>query len=268
MYLKFTFWRRGSYLIPWADKMDASVPLITVCVAVGIMGLFGTLSSLPVLVRNRTENPIFRLLIGLTVADAGVLVSLSLLVPIYAGWTCNWPRVLVRAPHHAYRYFYFCSIYLTVLLSLDRYLVTSRPLMMRRINYKKLQRRLIAAVFAGVLLLVVPDVLANELYYIGCSHHEVYSRGTQQDNGTNQTDFLTFLCNSTDQCLHEIDNVTSWTAWRMLFNFGENCSIRSASLLTHSDPLEPLKRYYCEDHRITYNGVNFIPMQDFENCYR
>ncbi len=253
--------------------MDAFViPLIAVVLiivgsVVGTLGLFGTLSSLFVLVRNQAGNMIFRLLIGLTVADAGVLVSLFLLI---TSWIWPWPRRFSLAPLHAYRYFYFCSIYLTVLLSLDRYLVTSRPVMMRRINYKNLQRRLIASVFAVVLPFVVPDVLGHDLYYNACSHHEVYSEGTQQNNGTNQTDFLTFLCNSTDQCLHEIDNVTSTAAWKMLFNFGQNCSkscIWSTSVLTPSDPLKPLKRYYCEDVGISYHGVNRIPMQDFENCY-
>ncbi len=218
-----------------------------------ILGIIVNISSFLVLVRNRDGIPVSRVLLGLTVADTGVLVSVFAL-----SFRVYWWGTSLASAFTANRYFYFCSIYITVLLSLDRYVVTSRPLLVRRINHKKLQWRLVASVFVVAIPLVVPQFLSYTLYFDGCTHHTIFER--EPHNETQAGKFLEVLCNKSVQCELDTNNDTWWETLRLSGNL-------SSPEATSCDELEPLRRFYCEGDQTTFDGKKFTRRKEFEMCY-
>ncbi len=105
-----------------------------------------------------------RLLLALGVADLGVVTSVASRTLSYATYGNNW---LTKVVDWWFLYCYYCSIYITVLLSLDRYLHTAKAMLLRRIDYQSILKRLIVAVFAVMLLITLPHLLGNFVRY----HH-------------------------------------------------------------------------------------------------
>ncbi len=67
-------------------------------------------------------------------------------------------------------YCYYCSVYITVLLSLDRYLHTAKAMMLLRINYSRILKRAILGIFAVMLVVTLPHLLGSFVWYYHGSH--------------------------------------------------------------------------------------------------
>ena len=128
------------------------------------LGVFGNMSSLIVLGRHLKEIAGSRLLLGLAVADLGVVTSVASRILSYVTHGNNW---LTQVIDWCFLYCYYCSIYITVLLSLDRYLHTAKALLLRRIDYQRILKRVILAIFAVMLFVTLPHLLGNFVRY----HH-------------------------------------------------------------------------------------------------
>ncbi len=138
-----------------------------------ILGVFGNVSSLIVLGRHLKEIAGSRLLLALGVADLGVVTSVASLILSYATYGNNW---LTQVVDWWFLYCYDCSIYVTVLLSLDRYLHTAKAMLLRRIDYQRILKRVILAVFVVMLFISLPHLLGNFVRYphgphVGRSRH-------------------------------------------------------------------------------------------------
>ncbi len=129
-----------------------------------VLGILGNVSSLVVLIRHLKEIAGSRLLLALAVADLGVVISVASRTLAYVTYNSNW---LTQVLDWWFLYCYYCSTYLTVLLSLDRYLHTAKPMLLLRINYQKILKRGILGVFAAMLLITLPNFLAIFVHY----HH-------------------------------------------------------------------------------------------------
>ncbi len=147
--------------------------ILSVEIALCVLGAVGNISSFAVLLRHRDEIAASRILLGLTAADTGVLLSLISNASLGIIFICGIPVSDGFYTRRAYEYFYICSIYMTVVVSVDRYLVTSRPLMMRRLNHKAIQWRaqLVVAIVSAIMLL--PEIISRHVYIDGCTSHMV-----------------------------------------------------------------------------------------------
>ncbi len=126
-----------------------------------ILGILGNVSSLVVLIRHLEEIAGFRLLVALAVADLGVVISVAshtLAIVTYNNW-------LTQVLDWWFLYCYYCSIYMTVLLSLDRYLHTALSMLLWKIDYHHLLKRAIVSVFVILLLITLPHFLGNFVHY-------------------------------------------------------------------------------------------------------
>ncbi len=251
-----------------------------------MLGILANGSSFLVLVKNYKEIPASRLLIGLTLADTGVLIGLSLMgiIPILPDFDGQWKAQ--TAVIRCYRYFYFCSIYMTVLLSVDRYLVTSRPLKLRRIKYSRLQWGMQAAVFFVAILLVLPEFLGFAISSPTCRAHEVLTVVHSPDSVQLQRsnlNFINFLCSNTTKCMAEIVNDTAKEI--KVFRFHEGfCSSLLTPVPNEVDTLEPLKHLICngdstdfylntafqsqDETDVTWYHQNFPGAKEHKTCYR
>ncbi len=122
------------------------------------------MSSLVVLIRHLKEIAGSRLLLALAVADLGVVTSVASRTMAYVTYGNNW---LTQVLDWWFLYCCYCSIYVTILFSIDRYLHTAKSLLLRRINYHRLLKRAILAVFVTMLFIVLPHLLGNSVRY----HH-------------------------------------------------------------------------------------------------
>ncbi len=132
-----------------------------------VLGILGNVSSLVVLIRHLKEIAGSRLLLALAVSDLGVVISVASRTLAYVTYNNNW---LTQVLDWWFLYCYYCSIYITVLLSLDRYLHTAKSMLLRKIDYHRLLRRGILSVFAIVLLITLPHLLGNFVHYHHGSH--------------------------------------------------------------------------------------------------
>ncbi len=105
-----------------------------------VLGILGNLSSLIVLIRHLKEIAGSRLLLALAVADLGVVLSIASRTLSYVSYGNS---ALTRVLDWWFLYCYYCSIYLTVLLSVDRYLHTAKPFLLLRINYHSILKKVI-----------------------------------------------------------------------------------------------------------------------------
>ncbi len=94
-----------------------------------------------------------RLLLALAVADLGVVISVASRTLAYVTYNNNW---LTQVLDWWFLYCYYSSIYITVLLSMDRYLHTAKSLFLRKIDYQRILKRAILSVFAIMLLITLP----------------------------------------------------------------------------------------------------------------
>ncbi len=132
-----------------------------------VLGILGNVSSLVVLIRHLKEIAGSRLLLALAVADLGVVISVASRTLAYVTYNNNW---LTQVLDWWFLYCYYCSIYLTVLLSLDRYLHTAKSMLLLRINYQKILKRAILGVFGTMLLITLPNFLAIFVHYYHGTH--------------------------------------------------------------------------------------------------
>ncbi len=132
-----------------------------------VLGILGNMSSLVVLSRHLNQIAGSRLLFSLAVADLGVVTSIASRTLSYAAYGNNW---LTQVVDWCFLYFCYCSIYLTILLSIDRYLHTAKAMLLRRINYNRILKRTILAAFAVMLVITLPHLLGSFVKYHHGSH--------------------------------------------------------------------------------------------------
>ncbi len=132
-----------------------------------VLGVLGNVSALVVLKRHLNEIAGSRLLLALAVADLGVVSAIAFRTLSYV---TDGNSQLTQVIDWWFLYCYYCSIYLTILLSLDRYLHTAKSMFLRTINYKKILKRAILAVFAVMLVISLPHLLGTCVRYFYGSH--------------------------------------------------------------------------------------------------
>ncbi len=147
--------------------------ILAVEILVCVLGCLGNISSFLVLIRYRNDIPASRILVGLTAADTCLLLSLIANGTLGVMTIHGIVQVGTLHTEDVYEYFYISSIYMTVAVSVDRYLVTSRPLMMRRLNHKSLQWRvqLVVAIFSAAV--VLPEIVSQYVDIESCMHHVI-----------------------------------------------------------------------------------------------
>ncbi len=131
------------------------------------LGFIGNVSSLFVLLRHQKDIAGYRPLLALTVADLGVVLSIAWRTIAY--YTTGYSQQTLTAEWICL-YWYYCSIYFTILLSVDRCLSSAYPMLLLKIDYTKLQRRIIGAVFPAVFLITLPHLLGSTVTYHHGSH--------------------------------------------------------------------------------------------------
>ncbi len=144
----------------WPSVIWTSLRFFTV--AVCILGVIGNVSSMIVLKRKINDIAGSRVLLALAVADLGVVSSIAARTLAYVAY--GYVR-LTRILEWCFLYFYYCSIYLTVFLSLDRYVHTAKSMLLLRINYKRIVNRVICGIFAVALLISLPHLVGNFVRY-------------------------------------------------------------------------------------------------------
>ncbi len=147
---------------PWRWKAFHFSTLV-VCV----LGVLGNTSSLVVLKLNIKEIAGSRLLFALAVADLGVVSAIAFRTLSYVIYDNGQ---VTQVLEWLYLYWCYCSAYLTVLLGLDRYLHSAKSMLLRKIDYKKILRRSIIAVFASMLVISLPHLLGTCVHYFHGSH--------------------------------------------------------------------------------------------------
>ena len=182
------------------DLNSKIIIILSVEVAVCVLGAVGNISSFAVLLRHRDEVAASRILLGLTAADTGVLLSLICNASLGILYISGIPVSDEYYTRGAYEYFYICSIYMTVVVSVDRYLVTSRPLMMRRLNHKAIQWRAQIAVAIVSAIMVLPEIISRHVYIEGCTSHMVSQNVTPVEESISLRQTLCHLNSSLTSC--------------------------------------------------------------------
>ncbi len=127
-----------------------------------VLGVLGNMSSVVVLIRHLNEIPGSWLLLALAVADLGVVSAIAFRTLSYVTYGNNqFTQVL----EWWFLYCYYCSIYLTILLSLHRYLQHAKSKLLLKMNYKKILKRAVIAVFALMLVITLPHLLGSCVRY-------------------------------------------------------------------------------------------------------
>ncbi len=127
-----------------------------------VLGVLGNFSSLIVLKRHLNEIAGSRLLLALAVADLGVVSAIAFRTLSYV---TNRNSQLTQVLEWWFLYCYYCSIYLTVLLCLDRYIQSAKPKFFLKFNYKKILKRATGSVFAVMLVISLPYLLGTYVRY-------------------------------------------------------------------------------------------------------
>ncbi len=136
-------------------------------VAVCALGFIGNLSALTILVPHRKEIAGSRLWLTLDIADLGVVLSIAFRTLAYV--TCGYGQLALTA-EWAFLYWYYCSIYMTVFLSLDRCLSSANSMLLLKIDYSLLQKKIIVVIFSVAFLITLPHLLGNTVTYHYGSH--------------------------------------------------------------------------------------------------
>ncbi len=150
-------WMSGTSPAVWKALRFST---LTVCV----IGILGNISSVAVLGRHLSEIPGSRVLLALGIADLGVVTAVAAHILAYIVYGYS---KLTRVLEWLFLYFYYCSIYLTILLSLDRYMQSAKSMLLLKINYKRILKRVILSLFSVMLIVTVPHLLGNMIKY----HH-------------------------------------------------------------------------------------------------
>ncbi len=131
-------------------------------VVVCTFGILGNVSSVAVLRRHLSDIPGARLLLTLGIADLGVVTAVVMQILSYVAY--GYSR-LTKVLEWWFLYCYYCSIYVTVFLSVDRFLHTAKPMLLLKINYRRLQRRVISTIFGAMLIVSLPQLLGGFIKY-------------------------------------------------------------------------------------------------------
>ncbi len=148
-------WMSGTSPIVWKALQFST---LTVCV----LGILGNVSSVAVLGRHMSEIPGSMLLLALGIADLGVVTAVTARILAYV---VNGYSVFTRVLEWWFLYCYYCSIYLTILLSVDRYMQSAKSMLLLKINYKEILKRAILAVFGAMFVVALPHLLGNLIKY-------------------------------------------------------------------------------------------------------
>ena len=136
-------------------------------VAVCALGFIGNLSALTILVPHRKDIAGSRLLLTLAVADLGVVMSITFRTIAYVTYGYGQPTLTAE---WAFLYWYYCSIYMTVFLSLDRCLSSANSMLLLKIDYSVIQKKIIVLIFSVAFLITLPHLLGNTVTYHYGSH--------------------------------------------------------------------------------------------------
>ncbi len=134
-------------------------------IAVCVLGILGNVSSLTVLGRHLNEIPGSRLLLALGIADLGVVTAVTARILAFVAYGYSQ---LTRVLEWWFLYCYYCSVYLTILLSVDRYMQSAKSMLLLRINYKRIVKIAILSILGAMLLVTLPHLLGNFIKY----HHK------------------------------------------------------------------------------------------------
>ena len=148
-------WMSGTSPVVWKALRFST---LTICV----MGILGNVSSIAVLGRHLSEIPGSMILLALGIADLGVVTAVAARIVAYV---VNGYRLFTRILEWWFLYCYYCSIYLTILLSVDRYIQSAKSMLLLKINYKKILKRTELAVFGAMLIVTLPHLLGNLIKY-------------------------------------------------------------------------------------------------------
>ena len=151
-------WMSGTSPVVWKALRFST---LTICV----LGILGNVSSVAVLVRHLSEIPGSRLVLALGIADLGVVTAVAARILAYV---VNGYSVFTRILEWWFLYCYYCSIYLTILLSVDRYMQSAKSMLLLKINYKRILKRAVLALFGIMLFVTLPHLLGNLIKY----HHQ------------------------------------------------------------------------------------------------
>ena len=164
-------WMSGTSPVVWKALRFSTI-------VVSVLGILGNVSSVAVLWRHLGEIPGSRLLLALGIADLGVVTAVVGRILAYVEYGYSQ---LTRVLEWWFLYCYYCSVYLTILLSVDRYLHTAKSMLLLRINYRRIQKRAVAVVLVVMMVITLPHLLGNFIKY----HH-----GRKADYMRHDPDFV------------------------------------------------------------------------------
>ncbi len=215
-----------------------------IAAAICIPGIIGNGMSLIVVVKHRGWFPSSLMIQALTAADLGVVI-IGIFVAIYTagGFKCTTDDVYTTCDitgnifHVVYFLVYYCSIYSTVLLSVDKYLVITQPMFVMRVNYKFIRRLTLGLMYIFVCCLLIHHILGNFSRYPQCDYpslsqevHEAMINISRSANFSILIADPSVSCNSTD-----------------FFQVLANGSIYLSS--NNSELVQPLLDYYSSGHQ-------------------
>ncbi len=151
-------WLSGTSPVVWKALRFSTI-------AVCVLGILGNVSSLTVLGRHPNEIPGSRLLLALGIADLGVLTAVTARILAFVAY--GYSR-LTRVLEWWFLYCYYCSVYMTTLLSVDRYMQSAKSMLLLKINYKRILKIVILSIFGATFLVNLPHLLGNFIKY----HHK------------------------------------------------------------------------------------------------
>ncbi len=141
-------------------------------IAVCVLGILGNVSSLTVLGRHLNEIPGSRLLLALGIADLGVVTAVTTRILAFVAY--GYSR-LTRVLEWWFLFCYYCSVYMTILRSVDRYMQSAKSMLLLRINYKRILKRATLSIFGVMLLVTLPHLLGNFIKYHHKPHFVTFS---------------------------------------------------------------------------------------------
>ncbi len=168
-------------------------------IAICVLGILGNVSSVLVLGRHLRDISGSRLLLALGIADLGVVTAITARILAFVAY--GYSR-LTRVLEWWFLYCYYCSIYITILLSVDRYMQSAKSMLLLRINYRKILKIVISAVFAAMLVITLPHLLGNFIKYHFKNHlikfNDCFVTGTCQvwENEEEYDYFYEYNCES------------------------------------------------------------------------
>ncbi len=163
------------------------------------LGFIGNVSSLFVLLRHQKDVAGSRLLLALGVADLGVILSITWRTVAYV--TSGYSQQTATA-EWVCLYWYYCSIYFTIFLSLDRCLSSAYPMLLLKVNYTGIQKRLLVSAFPVMFLITLPHLLGFTVTY----HHGSHSIEAPIIKKSQKYAFCDFLSHNESS-----DNEVLWT---------------------------------------------------------